>query len=157
MSLTMTFEFSEGEGRPLSKIINMPVFVKVCSQLFLRTLRQCNDKADGHVWKDYIKGVVWSGSGVRRLDLCEIVLTRSTRTVHTSAKARLTSVAIRIRIDTRINHFCSLAHCQPSLKISRKSVGKFLRKVANRQTNDDYITSLAELITVHLKLSDDRS
>jgi len=28
-----------------------------------------------------------------------------------------------------------MAHCQPSLKISRKSVWKFLRKVANRQTN----------------------
>ena len=31
--------------------------------------------------------------------------------------------------------FCSLAHCQPSLKFSCKSVPKFLRKVANRQTN----------------------
>jgi len=30
---------------------------------------------------------------------------------------------------------CSLAHCQPSPKISRKSVRKFLRKVANRQTD----------------------
>jgi len=30
---------------------------------------------------------------------------------------------------------CSLAHCQPSLKISCKSVRKFLRKVANRQTD----------------------
>jgi len=29
---------------------------------------------------------------------------------------------------------CSLAHCQPSLKISRKSIWKFLHKVANRQT-----------------------
>jgi len=41
---------------------------------------------------------------------------------------------------------CSLAHCQPSLKISCKSVSKFLRKVANRHTNNDaYITSLAEV------------
>jgi len=30
---------------------------------------------------------------------------------------------------------CSLAHCQPSLKISCKSVPKFLHKVANKQTN----------------------
>jgi len=30
---------------------------------------------------------------------------------------------------------CSLAHCQHSLKISCKSVRKFLRKVANRQTD----------------------
>jgi len=30
---------------------------------------------------------------------------------------------------------CSLAHSQPSLKISCKSVWKFLRKVANRQTD----------------------
>jgi len=29
----------------------------------------------------------------------------------------------------------SLIHCQPSLKISRKSVWKFLYKVANRQTD----------------------
>jgi len=29
---------------------------------------------------------------------------------------------------------CSLAHCQSSLKFSCKSVPKFLRKVANRQT-----------------------
>jgi len=35
----------------------------------------------------------------------------------------------------------SLAHCQPSLKISCKSVAKFLHKVTNkqrdRQTNND--------------------
>jgi len=37
--------------------------------------------------------------------------------------------------------------CQPSLKISRKSIWKFLHKVANRQTNnDDYISSLVEVI-----------
>jgi len=30
---------------------------------------------------------------------------------------------------------CSLAHCQPSLKISCKSVWKFLRKVANKHTD----------------------
>jgi len=49
--------------------------------------------------------------------------------------------------------FYSLAHCQPSLKISYKSVWKFLRKIANKQTktdrqtnNDDYISSLAEVI-----------
>ena len=46
---------------------------------------------------------------------------------------------------------CSLA--QPSLKISCKSVRKFLRKVDNRQqtdkqtNNDENITSLAEVIT----------
>jgi len=92
--------------------------------------------------------------------------TRSTGTVHTSAKARLTSVAIRmpmrirIRIRDLVRHknliICSLAHCQPSLKISCKSVRKFFRKVASRQTNrqtdrqannDDYIISLAEVIT----------
>jgi len=46
---------------------------------------------------------------------------------------------------------CSLAHCQPSLKISGKSVWKFLHKVANtqrdRQTNnDENITFLAVVI-----------
>jgi len=44
---------------------------------------------------------------------------------------------------------CSLVRCQPFLKISCKSVGKFLREVAKRQTvrqanNDENITSLAE-------------
>ena len=66
---------------------------------------------------------------------------RSTETVHTSAKARLNSVAIRIRIRIRIPDpdyhqnfiICSMARCQPSLKISCKSVRKFLRKVANKQ------------------------
>ena len=80
----------------------------------------------------------------------------STGTLHTSAKASLTSVAIPIRIrirdpDRHQNLIVySLAHCQHSLQISRKSVWKFLRKFPNgytdnRQTNnDDYITSLAE-------------
>jgi len=81
--------------------------------------------------------------------------TRSTGIVHTSAKARLTSVAIRIQIHDLDRHqnltICSLAHCQPSLKISRKSAWTFLCKVANRQTdrqknNNDYITSLVEII-----------
>ena len=90
--------------------------------------------------------------------------------MHTSAKARTSYqchdtdpdpyVAIRIRIRIRIwigdpdCHenlvFCSLDRCQPSLKISYKSVRKLLRKVANRQTNrqtnnDDCTSSLAEL------------
>jgi len=85
--------------------------------------------------------------------------TRSTATVHTSTKARLTSVAISIPIHIRIPYLdrhrnliiCSLSHCQPSLKISCKSVWKFLRKVANKQTyrqtnNDKNITSLTEVI-----------
>jgi len=91
--------------------------------------------------------------------------TRSTGTVHTSAKARLTSVAIPIRIRIRDldRHqkliICLLAHCQPSLKISCKSVRKFLRKVANRQrdrqtnrqtTTNDYISSFAVVISEHL-------
>jgi len=69
--------------------------------------------------------------------------TRSTGTVHTSTKARLISVEIQIRIRIWIHDpdrhqnldICSLARCQPSLKISCKSVHKFLRKVANRQTD----------------------
>ena len=32
---------------------------------------------------------------------------------------------------------CSLAHCQPSLKISCKYIWKFLHKVVNRQTNNE--------------------
>ena len=74
----------------------------------------------------------------------------------------LISVGIRqIRIEIRDpdRHqnlkVCSLTHCQSSQKISCKSVRKFLRKVTNTQTdrqanrqtnNDDYISSLAEVI-----------
>ena len=77
-------------------------------------------------------------------------------TVPTSAKARLTSVTIRLRIRDPDRHqnliICSLAHCQALLKMSCKSVRKLLRKAANKrtdtQTNDDEnITSLAEVIT----------
>ena len=51
-----------------------------------------------------------------------------------SAKAHLISIAMRIRIRDSDRHqnliVCLLIHCQPSLKISCKSVRKFLRKVA---------------------------
>ena len=92
--------------------------------------------------------------------------------MHTSAKARLTSVAIgmpiriRIRIRTLIRDpdrhqnltICSLAHCQPYLKISCKSVWPFLRKGADRQSDKKTdkqtttkTTSLAEVkITIAL-------
>ena len=63
---------------------------------------------------------------------------RSTGTVHTSAKARLTSIAIRVQTVSRSPpkfNLCSLAHRQSSLKISCKSVQKFLQKsCADRQT-----------------------
>ena len=105
--------------------------------------------------------------------------TRSTGTVHTSAKARLTSAAIwRISMSSRftsINHVPYLPivtnpennPCiQTVIRIATKiwpfvqwlianlpwkycanPFGSFLRKVANRQTNnDDYISSLAEVI-----------
>jgi len=57
--------------------------------------------------------------------------TRITRTAHISAKARLTSVAMRNPHQNLI--ICSVAHCPPSLTISCKSVRKFLRKVPNSQ------------------------
>jgi len=69
-------------------------------------------------------------------------------------KAHLTSDAIRIWICDPDHHqnliICSLAHCQPSLKISCKSLPKLLRLVANRQTNrqtnnNDYASSLVEV------------
>jgi len=52
------------------------------------------------------------------------MVTRSTGTVHTSAMVSLNSVAIRIHDpDSHQNLIIySLAHCQPSLKISCKSV-----------------------------------
>jgi len=83
--------------------------------------------------------------------------------VHTSAKARPTSVAIRIRIRIRIQiriripdpdrhqnlTICSLAHCQPSLKISCKPIPfiSFYEKLlTDKHTdNDEIITSLAEV------------
>jgi len=48
-------------------------------------------------------------------------ITRSTGTVHTSAKARL-GFGIRIRYSDRHQNLiiCSLAHCQPFMKISCK-------------------------------------
>ena len=62
--------------------------------------------------------------------------------MHTSDKARLTSVAISVppagaSVRGRLQNLtiCSLARCKPSLKISWKSVWKFLSKVANRQTD----------------------
>jgi len=77
------------------------------------------------------------------------VRTRSTGTLHTSAKARLTSIAIRIRIRDPDRHqnlnVCSLAHCQPSLKISSKSVRKFLLKAANSET-DRQTTTITYLL-----------
>jgi len=82
-----------------------------------------------------------SASSIYLFRSSNTVIARSTETVHTSAKARLTSVAIRMRIricdpDRHQNlTICSLVHCQPSLKISCNSVRKFLRKVANKQTN----------------------
>jgi len=88
--------------------------------------------------------------------------------LHTSAKARLTSVAVWIRIPDADRHqnlnICSLVHCQPSMKISCKSVRKFLRKVAltDKQTNNyDYIFSVAgvtnvcELIYAHMPMHAD--
>jgi len=59
--------------------------------------------------------------------------------VHTSAKARLTSVTIWIRIRDPGRYqnliICSLTHCQHSLKILCKFVRTFLRKAAHRQTD----------------------
>jgi len=76
-------------------------------------------------------------------------ITKSTGTVHTSAKERLTNVAIRtwIRYPDRHKNLitCSLAHCQSSLKISCKPVQY------DRQTNNDEninITPLAEVTRV---------
>jgi len=78
--------------------------------------------------------------------------------VHTSAKVRLISVTIRIRIQIRIRIrdpdlqqnliICSLARCQPSLKIHDNPFGSFCAKLlTDRQTNNDnFISSLAEVI-----------
>jgi len=57
--------------------------------------------------------------------------TRSTGTVHTSAKARLTSVAIRIAHTDRHQHWiiCSFAHCQPSTKFHVNPFGRFCAKL----------------------------
>ena len=57
----------------------------------------------------------------------------------TSCQSRDTDPDPHIQISDSDHHqnliICSLAHCQPSVKIKCKSVQKFLLKVANRQTN----------------------
>jgi len=75
-----------------------------------------------------------------------LIYTRSTEALHTSAKARLTSVSIRIRVricdPNRHKNLvvCSTVNCQPSLKISCKS--------SERQTDKRrrLLSSLAEVI-----------
>ena len=66
-----------------------------------------------------------------------IIISRSTGTVHTSAKAHLTSVMIQIQIRDPDRYqnliICSLAHWLPFLKISCNSVWRFL--LTDRQTN----------------------
>ena len=82
------------------------------------------------------------------------ITTRSNGTVHTSVKARLSSVAIRIRIRDPDRHqnltICLMAYWQSSLKIPCKSIWKFLRKLLrDKQTdNDENITFLADVITI---------
>jgi len=44
---------------------------------------------------------------------------------------------------------CSVAHCQPSLKISCKSVRKFLHKVANKETDRQTTTTSGYALVVH--------
>jgi len=74
------------------------------------------------------------------------VVSRSTGTVHTSAKARFATVAIRIRIRIRMYPWldrhqnliiCLLSYCQSFLKISCKSVRNFFcaNLRTDRQTN----------------------
>jgi len=72
-----------------------------------------------------------------------IIITRSIGTVHrpTFAKARLNcrdaDLDAYLDLDCHQNLIiCSLVHCQPFLKISCKSVQKFLHKIAQRQTNN---------------------
>ena len=101
----------------------------------------------------YVSNAYTINLKIRRYLPCNVsnIITRSTGTVHTSAKARLTSVAISVPPSgesVRDRHqnlnICSLAHCQPFRKISSKSVWTFLRKVANKQITTK-TTSLAEV------------
>jgi len=97
------------------------------------------------------------------LQLSQKYITRSILTVHTSAKIRLTSVAIRIRICIRIRDpdrhqnviIYSLAHFNIPWKFHANPFGIFCSKLLrDRQTdkqtnkNDDYITFLAEIKNV---------
>jgi len=72
--------------------------------------------------------------------------------VHTSAKTRLTSVAIRIRIVTKMWPY---VHCPIAKLLWKFHANPFRGFFAqscyqtNRQTNnDDYISSLAEVISL---------
>jgi len=81
-------------------------------------------------------------------------MTRSIATVHTSAKARLT--IIRISDPDRHQNLiiCSLAHCQPSLEISCKSIRIFLRKVTKKKANNDENTTfLTEVVIFGISIS----
>jgi len=93
--------------------------------------------ADNVYWK------VADASGIQATDDGRSVNLYSRRTYHGQIQDLLVGYAhgsflIRVRDPDRHQNLniCSLSHFQPSLKISRKGgARKFLRKVANRQTN----------------------
>jgi len=62
-----------------------------------------------------------------------------------------TLVVLNFGSPPKFNHLFILAHCQPSLKISCKSVWKSLHKVANKQTTMK-TASLAEVQTITINL-----
>jgi len=119
-----------------------------CTELTVSFLAMAETIASTRVELAWVVGLHTKTPCPKKLSPISI-LTRSTGTVHTSTKAWLIRVVTRIQIRDPDRHqnliICSLAHCQPSLKISCKSVPKFLRKVHNRQTNkqttnNDYIS-----------------
>jgi len=81
--------------------------------------------------------------------------TRTTGTVHTCAKACLTSATTSVPPPGKSVHddyqnliICSLVHCQPPLKIHGNPFGSFCTKsITDKQktNNDGNITSLAEV------------
>jgi len=75
-----------------------------------------------------------SGESIRAADLCLLTTFRISQ--HWRTRKTISVSRRWPRSPAKCNHLFT-GSLQPSLKISRKSVRKFLRKVANRQTNND--------------------
>jgi len=91
-------------------------------------------------------------SKVHNLVKTNYIQTRSNGAVHTSAKARLTSVAIqiRIRIPDPDRHqmliICSLAYCQPPSKFHADPFESFCAKLLTNRQTDRQTTTKKDLL-----------
>jgi len=124
------------KGRPIVKYILYIPYICCGNAAFCQvTMTTCNYYLDAYMHMYCImqtdlynghKTVVSLAAAHVAVSHLVTIITRSTGTVHTSTKARLTSIVIWIQIRDMDFHqnliICSLAHCQPSLKISCRSI-----------------------------------